>query len=345
MAMSAHLRRLLGIVVILTVALVFGACGDTFNVLKARQAFQTANGAYGTKNYTEAIEEYEKCLELDPQGDRRVVLPSHFYIGSSHHLIVSASRLDSATRDMRLQNAVEYYEKAIDLVEEGGEFQEELEIYKQYAAEQLAAIYRDNMQDFVNAEKYTVMLIGIEDDKPERYYALGDVYERFHDPDEMPLLDKAIEAFEKPVEMTPDDPLAYRQMAALYNRYGRFDDTMEWLSKARDLNPDDPEGFYLIATHYWDKVYRDPDLSMDDRKNFIGLGLGELEKAREIDAEYVDALVYTGLLLREQAKIEEITGNNRRADQLISEANEYRDRALELKKEQEAQEAMEQPVG
>jgi tetratricopeptide (TPR) repeat protein len=309
-------------------------------VLKGRQAFQAANGAYGAKEYTAAIEEYEKCLELDPQGDRRVVLPSHFYIGSSHHLILSTSRLDSTSRDMRINSAIENYEKTIDLVDEGGEFQEELEIYKQYAAEQLVAIYRDNQQDFVNAEKFTVMLIQMEPDKPERYYALGDVYERFHDPDEMPLLDKAIEAFEKPVEMTPEDPLAYRQMAALYNRYGRFDDTMGWLSKARDLKTDDPEGFYLIATHYWDKVYRDPDLSLSDRKEFIGLGLGELEKAREIDPEYVDAMVYTGLLLREQAKIEEISGNKRRADQLISEANEYRDRALELKKEQEALETV-----
>jgi hypothetical protein len=114
---------------------------------------------------------------------------------------------------------------------------------------------------------------------------------------------------------------------------------MVWLARARDLKTDDPEGFYLIATHYWDKVYRDPDLSLDERKEFIGLGLEQLEKAREINPEYVDALVYTGLLLREQAKIEEIGGNQRRADQLIAEANEYRDRALELKKEQEAQQA------
>ena len=37
------------------------------------------------------------------------------------------------------------------------------------------------------------MLIEMEPDKPERYYAIADIYERFHDPDEMPLLEKAIE--------------------------------------------------------------------------------------------------------------------------------------------------------
>ncbi len=185
----------------------------------------------------------------------------------------------------------------------------------------------------------------MEPDKPERYYAIADIYERFHDPDEMPLLEKAIEAYEKPVEMAPDDPLTYRQMAGLLNKYGRFDETMEWLSKARDLQADNPEGYYLMATHYWDKVYRDPDLSMDERSGFIDMGLEQLEMAREIQDDYVDALVYTGLLIREQAKIAEINGNKREHDKLIMEANRFRDQALELRKVQEAEEALQAPSG
>jgi tetratricopeptide (TPR) repeat protein len=312
-------------------------CGQWFNVLKARQSFQSANAAYGGKEYTSAIEEYEKVLELDPDGDRRVILPTHFYLGSSNHLIFSASRVDAASRDMRIDNAIEYYEKALVLADEPGEYQEQLGVYKQYSAEQLAAIYRDNKDDFVNAEKYSLLLIEMDPEKPERYYALGDIYERFHDPDEMPLLDKAFEAYERPVEMTPEEPIAYRQMAAILNRYGRFDETMEWLAKARDIQADNPEGYYLIATHYWDKVYRDPDLEMEERHGFIDLGLEQLQQARELDSEYVDAMVYTGLLLREQAKLEEIGGNKKRAEELIVEANTFRDRALELKKEQEAE--------
>lgn len=345
MAMSTHLRRLLGFIVIAVVVVSLGACGDTINMLKARQAFQTANGAYGSKEYITAIEEYEKVLELDPNGDRRVLLPTNFYIGSSHHLIFTASRLDAASRKMRVDNAIEYYEKTIDLVNEGGEFQDQLEIYSQYAAEQLAAIYRDNEQDFANAEKYCLMLIDIEPDKAERYYALGDIYKRFNDPDELPLVEKAIECYAKPVEMMPDDPIVYRQMAGLYNEYGQFEDTMGWLGKARDLNPNDPEGYYLIATHYWDKVYRDPDLSIAQREEYIQSGISQLDDALGFNDQYVDALIYKNLLLRENAKIEEIRGNKRKADEYIAEANTLRDRALELKKEQEAEAAAESPVG
>ena len=52
---------------------------------------------------------------------------------------------------------------------------------------------------------------------------------------------------------------------------------MEWLEQARDVNPDNPEGYYLIATYYWDKVYRDPDLTERQRREFIDLGLVELD--------------------------------------------------------------------
>ncbi|CAI8022285.1 hypothetical protein GBAR_LOCUS13105 [Geodia barretti] len=133
---------------------------------------------------------------------------------------------------------------------------------------------------------------------------MADVYERYHDPDTNPLLDKAIAAYQVPVEMKPDDPIGYRQVANLLNKYGRFDETMEWLGRARDVNPANPEGYYLIATYYWDKVYRDPDLTERERREFIDLGIEQLDLALERNDEYVDALVYKNLLLRELAKVD-----------------------------------------
>jgi tetratricopeptide (TPR) repeat protein len=201
--------------------------------------------------------------------------------------------------------------------------------------EQLAAIYRDNLDDFENAEKYFKSLIEIDVNTPERYYALADVYERFHDPEELPLLEQAIEAYKRPVELKPDDPIAYRQVANLLNKYGRFDETMEWLGKARDVQATNPEGYYLIAVHYWDKVYRDPDLTAQNKRDYIELGLAQLDRALEINDVYIDALIYKNLLLREQAKVDP-----RRKAELEAMANELRDRAIALReKEQEAAKA------
>jgi tetratricopeptide (TPR) repeat protein len=210
-----------------------------------------------------------------------------------------------------------------------------LKPYQQYGMEQLAAIYRDNLDDFENSEKYFKALIEFDPKTPERYYALADVYERFHDPEELPLLEQAIESYKKPVDLAPSDPLAYRQVANLLNKYGRFDETMEWLGKARDVQATNPEGYYLIAVHYWDKVYRDPDLSTDDKKEYIALGQTQLDKALEIDDQYVDALIYKNLLLREEAKLEP---NARRKAELTAQADELRDKAMALREQQQAAE-------
>lgn len=326
--------KLLGIVLVAAFAL--GGCEsarDQLNVLKSRREFKQGNQAYANKDYQSAIDFYNRTLELDEDPDPRVLVPTHFYRASSHHLIYRPGRFDDPENDAHLDLAIEGYEESLELARVHTPAFEMLEPYQQYSMEQLAAIYRDTLTDMRNAERYFMALIELDPETPERYYALADVYERFHDPEEMPLLEKAVEAYKKPVEMSPQDPLAYRQVANLLNKYGRFEETMEWLARARDVRSSNPEGYYLIAVHYWDKVYRDPDLDVGQKREYIELGLEELEDALEIDDEYVDALIYKNLLLRENAKVDPA-----RSAELEAEANEVRDRALRLREEQEAAE-------
>ncbi len=324
------MRSRIAFVILILIAL--NGCGvqDSWNMLKSRRAFKQANLAYAGRDYEKAIDLYNATLELDRNPDPRVLVTSVFYRGSSHHLIYRPGRFDDPENEDHLDAGIGDYEEAIELAREHGEEYEMLQVYQQYSMEQLAAIYRDNLDDFENAVRYFKGLIEIDIETPERYYALADVYERFHDPEAMPLLEQAIEAYKTPVEMSPDDPLGYRQVANLLNKYGRFDETMDWLAKARDVHAADPEGYYLIAVHYWDKVYRDPDLITNDKVDFIERGIAQLDQALEIDGEYVDALIYKNLLLREKAKV-----MPREAEALTAEANVLRDRALELRVAQE----------
>ncbi len=318
------------VVIVLAAGVAMSGCADTWNMLKARQAFKEANTAYSAKEYEKSVERYSAVLELDADADPRVLVPVYFYRGSSRHLQYRPARLDDPENDALLDKAIEDYETTLVKAEEHSAEYEYLGSYKQYAMEQLAAIYRDNLDDLETAEKYFMRLIELDKETPERYYALADVYERFHDPEDMPLMERAIEAYKRPVAMNPDDPIGYRQVANLHNKYGNFEETMKWLGRARDVQGNNPEGYYLIAVHYWDKVYRDPDLTDDNKKDFIGLGLDELDHALEINDEYVDALIYKNLLLRERAKIDP-----RNRAELTAQADELRDRALELKKQQD----------
>ena len=317
---------------ILLASFALASCGvqDKWNMLKSRRAFKQANQAYANKEYPQAIEFYNRTLELDANPDPRVLVTTYFYRGSSHHLQYRPGRFDDAQNKANLEAGIEDYEIALELAREHAAAFEMLAPYQQYSMEQLAAIYRDNLNDFQNAERYFQGLIELDPDTPERYYALADVYERFSDNEDMPLLEQAIEAYKKPVEMSPDDPIGYRQVANLLNKYGRFEETMDWLGKARDVNANDPEGYYLIAVHYWDKVYRDPDLGTSDKRDYIDLGIDQLDQSLEIDDEYVDALIYKNLLLREKAK-----DNPREQEALTAQANELRDRAMALREAQE----------
>lgn len=303
-------------------------------MLKSRRAFKQANQFYANKDYAQAVDFYNRTLELDDNPDPRVLVTTYFYRGSSHHLQYSPSKFNDPENMAHLEQGIDDYMTALELSEEYSDDYEMLQPYQRYAMEQLAAIYRDNLDDFEKAEQYFQGLIGLDPDTPERYYALADVYERFHDENEMPLLEQAIEAYKKPVEMNPNDPLAYRQVANLLNKYGRFEETMDWLARARDVDADDPEGYYLIAVHYWDKVYRDPDLETGDKREYIDLGLEQLDQSLAIDDEYVDALIYKNLLLREKAKVDPSE-----SEALIAEANELRDRAVVLREAQEEAEA------
>ena len=328
--MRTHRIAFIALAVFVLTSLTSCGVADKWNMLKSRRAFKQANVAYGGKDYPLAIEFYNQTLEIDPNPDPRVLVTTYFYRGSSYHLRFRPHKMDDPENEEYLDRGIEDYEVAMELAREHASEFEMLAPYQQYAMEQLAAIYRDNLDDFRSAEYYFKALIELDPDTPERYYALADVYERFDNPEEMPLLEQAFETYKKPVEMSPDEPLGYRQVANLLNKYGRFEETMDWLAKARDVDTENPEGYYLIAVHYWDKVYRDPDLTTGEKDDYIELGIAQLDQSLEINDEYVDALIYKNLLLREKAKV-----NPALKDELTAQANELRDKALVLKELQE----------
>jgi len=250
-----------------------GGLPNYIDMLQAMRAFGKANEAYGRREYEDAIRFYQEATENAPADNPLIQTTLHFFSASSNHLLYSPTTFDDPQNEEYLDNALDGYEDTIAAVEGaladpalGQAARDSIQLYERYASEQLAGIHRDHLDDLEGAEYYFNRLIEMNPDTPELYYGLADVYERFHDPEINPLFEKAIEAYKVPVEMNPDDPIAYRQVANLFNKYGRFDETMEWLEQARDVNPDNPEGYYLIATYYWDKVYRATYLSDRQRR-------------------------------------------------------------------------------
>src|SRR5258708_35878082 len=98
-------------------------------------------------------------------------------------------------------------------------------------------------------------------------------------------------------------------LAGYYNRQGRFDKTIEALEERATKEPNNPEAFYTIATYYWDEAYRDFKLKEAEKRDFVAKGTTAVDHALQLKPDYVEAIVYKGLLMRSRALLEKDTAN------------------------------------
>jgi TonB family protein len=129
--------------------------------------------------------------------------------------------------------------------------------------------------------------------------------------------------------MAPKQKPLLIALAGFYFRHGNFDKTVEALETAERLEPNDPESAQLVATYYWEKVFKDRQLLPADTHRYITSGIAATDRALAVNPDYTDALLYKNLLLRMKANLE---SDPFLKQQLNSEAEGLRNRALELNK-------------
>ena len=122
-------------------------------------------------------------------------------------------------------------------------------------------------------------------------------------------------------------------LAGYYNRQGQFDKTIEALEERAAKEPNNPEAFYTIATYYWDEAQRDFRLTPQQKEDYVQKGLAAVDQALQIKPDYIEAIVYKGLLLRLQANLEK---DPAKQQELLKEADALHDKAEELRKQKAA---------
>jgi tetratricopeptide (TPR) repeat protein len=179
------------------------------------------------------------------------------------------------------------------------------------------------LNDPSQAEPLVEKMIQMDPSDPANYYALTKIYE------DAGNYEQAEATLLKAKESRPKDPSVYMQLASFYNRQGKFDQTMEALNQRAAVDPKDPAGFYTIAVYYWDKTFRDKSLKDADRRDYIARGIEAADKALAIKPDYLEAIVYKGLLIRNQAAMEK---DRKKYQELMDEANALTNRAKALQK-------------
>jgi len=201
---------------------------------------------------------------------------------------------------------------------------EETQPKRSLALDFLVAAYGpDKLADPTAAEPVVQRMIELAPNEPTNYFQLAKIYE---DSGEYQL---AEEQYLKGRDARPNDPTVYMTVGGYYNRQGDFEKLVENLRKRIELEPQNPEAHYILATYHWDKASRDFRLSDAEKKKLVLDGIEAVDKALEIKPDYVEAMTYKGLLLRTQALVEKDPALQQR---LIREGTALGDKANEMRK-------------
>ena len=192
------------------------------------------------------------------------------------------------------------------------------------ALEFLVAAYGpDKLADPTQAEPVVQRMIELAPNEPTNYFQLAKIYE---DSGEYQI---AEETYLKGRDAKPNDPSVYLTVAGYYNRQGDFAKLIENIRKNIELEPNNPEAHYRLATYSWDKANRDFRLSDKEKMDIIQAGRESVNKALEIKPDYVEAMTYKGLLLRTQALVEK---DPKKQQELIREGTALSDKANAMRK-------------
>jgi predicted Zn-dependent protease len=244
------------------------------------------------------------------------------------------ARKGEPENDQLLVKAEQNYMMAADVLLAQEDDERALE-YAKLTLDYLRALYTDKAMEPGKAEEVVQRMIRLDPSEITYYFTLARIYE------DAAVYDEAEYILQAARDARPTDPDVYITLAGFYNRMGDFDKTIEALEQRAEREPDNPEAFQTIAPYYWDNAQRNPMLSNEEKMQNVERGLEAVEKALSLRPEYIDAIVYKGLLLRTQALLEtdpEVQQN------LVKEAEGLSERAESLRKRRASGDASAEPA-
>ena len=292
------------------------ACAKVYSVV-AMFKFKQANQAYVTQAYDRAAPLYEEAIKNDP-----TMVNVYFYLGNSYDNLYNPAERGKPENEAWLHKAVENYALAVEKLSSDDPTQLKI---KGLALQFLMAAYGpDKLDDLVKAEPVIIRLIQLNPSEPANYFQLAKLYE---DASETEAAEKVYIAAK---DAKPSDVNTYLQLAGFYNRQGDFNKAIDAFEQRAQREPNNPEGFYAVASQFWDQAYRGVGVKDADKRTYVQKGLTAVDHAIELKPDYVEALVYKNLLLRSQVLLEK---DPAKQQTLIKQADSLRDKAEAIRKQ------------
>ena len=167
------------------------------------------------------------------------------------------------------------------------------------------------------------------------------------------MADEALRQFNMVLDQKPTDTVAIASIASLYLSQKKWDEAEAQYRKLINLDPHNRDAYYGIGFIVWSKWYvpyqtarvnagmkqedtgiiKDKKIREELKAQYdavIDEGLKNLDKALQIDPDYVDAMSYENLLIRERA---DLAADKKDYDAQIAIADDWMNKALDKKKE------------
>src|SRR5829696_1197701 len=291
--MKTRIRTVAVVVLAIGLSAATAGCGKySFNNLKAMKAFKEANDHYRASRWREAAERYEAVIAAEPDTNAAPdFLATYFFLGNSYDNLWKPARKGEPDNDAFMTKAIENYTKAAE--------QSKDPLIKRRAMEYIVAAYApDKLNDPAQAEPIVQKMIQMEPNEPTAYFQLSKIYE------DAGRYEEAEAALLKARDARSSDPTVWNSIAGYYNRQGDFEKTMEAFNKAAELDPNNPQGYHLIGSYYQEKASKDFRLSPVQKADYNMKGIAAEDRALQLNPNYIDALVYKNILLRQQANLE-----------------------------------------
>jgi tetratricopeptide (TPR) repeat protein len=326
-----HLRHLGRHVIVVGFLLALAVRAAAQVPSRGLEAFREGNRLYQLRDDIGAIPKYEETIALckgsasdctDPQ-----LTPAYVFLGHGYARLFRPTQRGDAYNDSMLTRAIDNYKKSVSVETDPK--------IRRLALEHLVAAYGpDKLNQRSQAVPILRRMIELEPNERTKSVYLSLIYEAGGE------YAQAEQLLIKAAETTPSDPSVYVTLAAFHNRQGAFDKAMRALVTRAEREPNSPEAFYTIATYYWEKAYEDVTVPEAQKLVYVRAGLAAIDRALSLRSDYVEALVYKGLLLRVQAVWER---DRARQELLLKEADRLRDEAREMSKRREGWVVNERP--
>ncbi len=177
-------------------------------------------------------------------------------------------------------------------------------------------------------------------------------------PDNLKTAQQAIDTFQEVLVKHPDDINSLKGIASLYFNTKKLPEAKEWQKKVLALDPKDPEAAYTVGVINWTTAHENllkaitplglnddgagnakmtkPVCAQIQQQNaaLVEEGIKYLSQAIENRPGYDDAMSYLNLTYRRKADVD--CGNDAARKEDVAKANEWSQKAMGTRKENEA---------